>query len=249
MLSRTSLLNLYWKMERAIAPSLGYSQSVYEDVLRARVTSCLQWLDLGCGHEMLPPWRFEQARQLIQRSARVVGVDSDWLSLKKHGSIQLKVNADISALPFKDDSFDLITANMVVEHLDEPPLQFLEVKRVLRPAGLFIFHTPNARGYSTKLARLLPEGLKPTLIHMLQRRSPEDVFRAYYRANTEADIAGLAEATGFDTLEVQSITSSAEFALVPPLAALELLWIRLLRTKLLRCYRTNLIVTLRKRAA
>jgi len=233
-------------MERLIVPKLQYSQSVYEEVLGAAIKEEIRWLDLGCGHQVLPPWRFEQERKLIGRAGTVVGLDADWPSIEKHRSIRLRLVGGISMLPFRASTFDLVTANMVVEHLDNPELQFREVQRVLKPGGIFVFHTPNARGYPTLLARLLPESLKKSLIRVLQSRRGDDVFRTYYRANTEADISRLAGITGFDSPEIRLIVSSAELAVIPPFALLELLWIRVLLTKTFRRLRTNLIVILEK---
>ena len=247
MFSRKSLFNLYAKMERLVVPKLKYSQYVYEEVLTAVVGNNLKWLDLGCGHQVLPSWRCEQEKGLVEKAGLVVGIDADLPSVEKHRSIHLKAVGNISALPFKTSTFDLVTANMVVEHLDNPAVQFQEVSRVLKTGGLFIFHTPNARGYSTILARLLPEGLKPGLIRVLQGRPDEDVFKTRYRVNSETDIARLAETNAFETVKVRSIVTSAQFVVVPPLALLELLWIRLLLTKPFRQLRTNLIVTLKKR--
>jgi len=240
------MFDLYWKMERLIAPNLQYSQSAYEDVLGAVIQKEIKWLDLGCGHQVLPPWRFEQERRLVDRAGTVVGLDADSPSIEKHRSIRLRLVGGISILPFRESTFDLVTANMVVEHLDNPELQFREVQRVLRPGGIFVFHTPNARGYPTVLARLLPEGLKKFLIRVLQARRGDDVFRTYYRANTEAEIYRLAGVAGFALPEIRLIASSAELAVIPPLALFELLWIRVLLTRTFRHWRTNLIVTLKK---
>jgi len=246
MFSRKSLLNLYWKMQRALVPELKYSQYIYEEVLNKVVKDDIKWLDLGCGHQVLPAWRFDQEKRLIEKAGMVVGIDADLLSVGKHRSVHVKLVGNISALPFRDSSFDLITANMVVEHLDNPMLQFHEVSRVLKSGGIFVFHTPNASGYSTMLARLIPEGLKPALIRMLQGRPSEDVFRTFYRANSEADICRLTQSAGFSPLEIRLVASSAELAVIPPLAFLELLWIKLSLTKAFRGLRTNLIATVAK---
>jgi ubiquinone/menaquinone biosynthesis C-methylase UbiE len=235
-------------MERALVPELKYCQYIYEEVLNEVVTDDIKWLDLGCGHQVLPAWRLEQEKKLIEKAGMVVGIDADLPSVEKHRSVHVKLVGNISALPFRESSFDLVTANMVVEHLDNPVLQFQEVSRVLKSGGIFVFHTPNAWGYSTMLARLLPESLKLALIRVLQGRPSEDVFKTFYRANTEADINRVAVATGFDPREVRLVASSAELAIVPPLAFLELLWIKLLLTNAFRGLRTNLIVTLTKHA-
>jgi ubiquinone/menaquinone biosynthesis C-methylase UbiE len=248
MFSRKGLFNLYWKMQRVLVPKLKDCQYIYEEVLNAVVKDDIKWLDLGCGHQVLPPWRFDQEKKLVERAGMLVGIDADLPSVEKHRSVHLRLVGNISALPFRDCTFDLITANMVVEHLDNPVQQFQEVSRVLKPGGVFVFHTPNAGGYSTMLARILPEGVKLSLIRVLQGRPSADVFRTYYRANTEADIVRLAGVAGFDPLEIRLVASSAELAVIPPLAFLELLWIKLLLSKAFRRLRTNLIVTLAKQA-
>ena len=94
---------------------------------------------------------------------------------------------------------------MVVEHLNDPAVQFRDVWRILEPKGLFIFHTPNALSYTTMLARMVPEGMKGTLICLLDGRAGEDVFPAFYRANTRNRIADLARTTGFEVEEIKSL--------------------------------------------
>src|SRR5438132_245254 len=170
MPARKTLYKVYGKIQRLIVPSLKFCHQVYEEVLDTNVYEGIRWLDLGCGHQLLPSWRFQQETRLIGRAAMAVGIDADWHSLERHRSIRARVRGNIAALPFQKHSFDLITANMVVEHLDRPAQQFAEINRILRPGGLFIFHTPNALGYSTVLGRLLPERAKLFLIRVLEGR-------------------------------------------------------------------------------
>ena len=111
---------LYWKLESIIAPGLKYSQSIYEDVLNENCIDSDIWLDLGCGHHLLPKWRIEHEKELVSKAKVIVGIDYDHLSLTKHQTITNRVRGDISNLPFPDNTFDVITANMVFEHLDNP---------------------------------------------------------------------------------------------------------------------------------
>src|SRR5271169_4341154 len=223
---RTALLRAYWTVEQVIAPGLTYSQTQYEAFLARYVTSSTRWLDIGCGHQVLPDWRLQQERELVSRAAGVIGIDPDCNAIGKHKSISSIRLGTADSLPFPDASFDLVTANMVVEHLANPENAFREVARVLSENGTFLFHTPNARGYATMLARLLPHWACRHLALVFDGRSKQDVYRTYYRANSDARIRELATEV-FGGCDVVETCSTALFATVLPIAVLELCWIRL----------------------
>ena len=58
-------------------------------------------------------------------------------------------------MPFVDDSFDCVTLQEVVEHLENVPHLFREVHRVLKPGGSFILTTPNRLNLHSRLKYLL----------------------------------------------------------------------------------------------
>ena len=243
---RTRLFNIYWTLRGAIAPSLRYSQYWYEEALKRYVGPSVEWVEIGCGHAILPSWRANEERQLVKNCKAIFGIDYDLFSLKAHPNISKKLRGDVTKLPFRSEAFDLVTANMVVEHLDKPDEQFREISRILKPKGVFLFHTPNAYGYGVILSKLVPEWLKGKLIYLLEGREEQDVFPTHYKANTEAQVKALAKESGFEVLQLDLIATDAIFAMFPPLAALELLWIRLLMTQPFRSIRSNMIVALRK---
>ena len=243
---RRKLLSIYWKTRNVIAPTLVYSQQIYEQVLEQYVTSETDWLDLGCGHHLLPEWREKEERHLVRRCKRIIGIDSDMLSLQKHQTVPLRVRGNITWLPFNDASFDLVTANMVVEHLDNPAGQFAEVNRVLKPGGRFIFHTPNLHGYFSLMRRLVPNWLNKKLAKLVDGTDAEDIFPVQYKANTRKEIDELANAVGFNVVQRRMVVTDAIFSSVPPIMIFELLWIRTLMTEPLKPLRTNIIAILRK---
>lgn len=243
---RKTLFKIYWKMRGVIAPKLKHAQALYEEVLKEYVKPETTWLDLGCGHQVLPSWREEEEKRLVEKCRMIVGMDYDLPSLQKHRSISRRLKGDITNLPFADSSFDLVTANMVVEHLAAPDRQFQEVSRILKPGGIFIFHTPNALGYPSIMTRLAPDKIKDKLIYLLDGRQEEDVFEVHYKANTQKTIDSLARATGFEVEKIEMIVSDAVFAVVPPVALPELVSIRILMTRPFKSLRTNIIATLKK---
>jgi ubiquinone/menaquinone biosynthesis C-methylase UbiE len=249
LMLRRRCFQFYWRVKRIIAPQLPDAQSTYERRLHEHVAASERWLDIGCGHQVLQAWRGDAERGLIESARFVVGLDLEQEALKHHRSITRRVSGDLRALPFPDGAFDLVTANMVLEHLPEPLAQLREIERVLRPGGVFLALTPNLHGYQALLARCIPERFKAALVKLLQDRASEDVFPTYYRINTGAAIEQLAAASGFAHVAVNHITTEAQLIVMPPLVVLELLFIRLLMTNPLRRLRPNLIAVLQKGCA
>lgn len=52
------------------------------------------------------------------------------------------VYADMTSLPFPDDSFDVVVAGEVLEHIEEDGKAVAEAARVLRPGGVFVLSVP-----------------------------------------------------------------------------------------------------------
>lgn len=59
------------------------------------------------------------------------------------------VEADICQLPFKDNSFDVIFCNHVLEHIENDTKAMQELYRVMRPGGWGIFQVPQDLNRST----------------------------------------------------------------------------------------------------
>ena len=106
----------------------------------------LRVLDVGCGAGFL-------SNALAQnspggRKLEVHGLDISKDSLRvaaahdPTASVQY-VHGDAYKLPFPDRSFDVVTSMDFLEHVDDPELVIKEVSRVLKPEGLFFFHTFN----------------------------------------------------------------------------------------------------------
>lgn len=75
---------------------------------------------------------------------RCEGVDSSaeavrWCEEKGYGKVTL---GDVCKLPFPDQSFDLILATDVIEHVDDDIAALREVRRILKPGGRVLVTVP-----------------------------------------------------------------------------------------------------------
>jgi len=91
---------------------------------------------------------------LIKNGAKkVIGVDisSDAINYAKNVYKKQNLNfiqGDSINLPFRDESFDVITSFETIEHIKEYDKFLKECRRVLKNDGLFICSTPNKKVYS-----------------------------------------------------------------------------------------------------
>ena len=111
-------------------------------------------LDAGCGAGY-------GTALLAQRADSVCGVDFsyealEWASREYAGGKAAFGQADCSALPFRDDSFDLITAFEVIEHLPDWQGFLREARRVLTDSGQLLVSTPNRVYYQESRAEPNP---------------------------------------------------------------------------------------------
>lgn len=99
------------------------------------------------------------------------------------------VCGDVSALPFPDESFDLVTSVAAFEHFLDVPRVLEETHRVVRPGGLIwalvhLFSSPSG-GHNVSLSevplRTVPRGVDPW-DHLRQRRLPFHVPLNEWRA-------------------------------------------------------------------
>jgi len=98
----------------------------------------LDLLDVGCGPGTIT---CDLARAVAP--GRVVGVDASAEVLDQararaadDGLPVVFEVADLFALPFADDSFDVVHAHQVLQHVAEPVAALVEMRRVCRPGGL-----------------------------------------------------------------------------------------------------------------
>ncbi|KPL11309.1 hypothetical protein AMJ85_03910 [candidate division BRC1 bacterium SM23_51] len=129
-----SLENTYWWFQ-------GRKEIVFELLRRHTplVTDRLSVLDVGCGTGLV--------LEGLRPYARPVGIDFSRLAMGycvKRG-IERLVCGRVETLPFGDQTFDLLLALDLLEHIDDDAALLRELWRVCRPGGHVLISVPAYR--------------------------------------------------------------------------------------------------------
>ena len=134
-----------------------YSWPVVGSLYRRRMERCLEYLnhgdsvlEIGFGSGVALPY-------LTWKFSRVFGIDPESeIDAVENKRVHLR-NGTVLNLPYVDDSFDAVLAISVLEHLKPYELDTAcrEIRRVLKPAGQFVYGVPIERKLMVFAFRLL----------------------------------------------------------------------------------------------
>jgi SAM-dependent methyltransferase len=150
-----------------------------------------------------------------RRAGLVLGIDRD-PGIEENTLLDHAVRGDLSRLPFSDSTFHLVLAKYLLEHLDKPLEVLTEMRRVLRPGGHLVFHTPNRFHYVPIVATLTPHRFH--IWFNRRRGSHEHPFETFYRANDRRSVTRLALETGFRIRELELFEPKPAYLFFHPLA-------------------------------
>ncbi|HEV8257078.1 MAG TPA: class I SAM-dependent methyltransferase [Casimicrobiaceae bacterium] len=142
----------------------------------AKLVGGREVLDVACGAGY-------GSALLARQAQRVVGADISAETIDHAQAIYAAVpnlefrQADCAALPFPDASFDAVVSFETIEHIAAQEKFLDEVRRVLRPEGLFVLSSPNKLEYSDRRgcsnAYHVRELYRDELAAMLATRFPQ----------------------------------------------------------------------------
>jgi SAM-dependent methyltransferase len=149
----------YIRIDQQDQARAGENRGILRKIRALKPGQDMHILDVGCGTGSL--------LQALGAAgyAHVTGVELSGYAadIARKSTSAVVLTGDILDLPLAEGSFDVINATEVIEHLRDPRSFFERVRALLRPGGVFIYSTGNARGiYARVLGRrwpyLHPEG-------------------------------------------------------------------------------------------
>lgn len=182
-----------------------WDDDMFRDQILEQVAKETQLLDLGAGRGGKSQMNFRGS------VAFVAGVDPEEVVFENEFLDEARVQvAPHYLIPYKDESFDVIFSNSVVEHLTDPEKYFQEVHRVLRPGGVFLAKTPNRQHYVAWVAACTPHWFHE-FYNKLRGREEKDTFPTTYLCNDRKRVSKLAKKSELALSRFQIVEGRPEY--------------------------------------
>ena len=138
-----------------------YTDDVLKKFVKEKKNKYLNFLDAGCGDGEHLKWMENYSRNLYGSDYNLTRISR----AKNVRSAKLCI-ADLTDYPAKDNSFDFIFFNHVLEHIPNDVKALEEIYRITKPGGMVMIGVPNEGAFFWQLAYKLQPRSRETTDHV-----------------------------------------------------------------------------------
>ena len=231
-------------MDRKLYPQYedNWDDIIFREIIESHLKPEHHCLDYGAGRGKTSQMNFRGEVEFI------AGIDPDEVVHANPYLDEAKVlDLTTNRIPYDDNSFDVIFSGNVMEHIQDTNAVFREIKRVLKPGGIFLAKTPNKSHYIAAIARLTPLSFHK-FYNQLRGRQTSDTFPTLYRCNTRRDVKKYAKLNELHVKEIRLVEGRPEYLRISaPTYVAGFVYERLVNsTRILAAFRCVLIFILEK---
>ena len=192
-------------IDRNLYPSFADSWDIalFRQVVLDHLEPSHVLLDVGAGAGIQHQMDFKDRAKLV------CGVDPD-PRVSSNPFLHDGRIASAEQIPWPDNTFDIVVSNNVMEHLYDPETVFVEIYRVLKPSGIFLFKTPNSWHYATLISRCTPHRFHEWF-NRKRGRATDDIFPTCYKANSSRSIRRYCRSAGFTLRNIRYYEGRPEY--------------------------------------
>ena len=190
--------------------SRNWDDNLFRDRVLKRITKSSRVLDFGAGRGKLEQMNFKSLAGFIAG----IDVEKDVLENPHLDEAKL-LDLSTNRIPYDDESFDLVFADNVMEHVPNPAIVLREIYRVLKPGGIFLAKTPNKWHYVPMLARMTPLSFH-RYYNKLRSRAESDTFPTVYKCNTRSSVRHFAQMADLKIISIETIEGRPEYLRISP---------------------------------
>lgn|SRR5574344_1023267 len=161
------------------------------------------FLELGCGTGSM--WK--EHLELLKNSKKAIlsdfsqgMIETAKTHLGTYSNVDYKV-VDIQNIPYENESFDLVIANMMLYHVPDLQKGLSEVKRVLKQGGKFYCATYGVHGILEYVARLFnEENVINTMNQTFTLQNGYDTLKSFFSNVKKLEYIDSLEVTNIDDM-------------------------------------------------
>jgi len=162
-------------------------------------------LDVGCGcgigRQASYQWAIREQLSTNHDQSEYWGLEPDVGVTADAGLFDNYQHALMETAELPENHFDVAYSSMVMEHVADPPAFLAALSRCLKPGGVYLFATPNARSFVPWMTKLLHK-LKIDELALRLVRGAQEIEEYHYPVqflfNSPRQIARYASEYGFE---------------------------------------------------
>ena len=194
--------NVGWRPTLRLNWNYFLPSDYYEALVDQLVTESTSWLDVGGGRDVFPE-NPRLASQLAKRCKRLVGIDPSE-NILQNTFVHDRQQSLLEDSQFTE-KFDLVTARMVVEHVEVPHAFVEAISRHLKPTGIVVIFTVDFVSVISMVSRFTPLWFHHFVKKTLWGTAEEDTFPVVYKMNSRRQLNKLFCHAGFKELKFMSL--------------------------------------------
>lgn len=203
--------------EKYSTNKLGFGNWIFSHY---RINDGMKVLELGCGTGNI--WKghddlIQKCEQFILSDFSEGMLETAKANVQEHLNVQYHI-IDIQDIPFPDDSFDVVIANMMLYHVPNLEKGLSEVRRVLKKGGTFYCATYGEHGIVEYLSCLLKDyGVESSMNKTFTLQNGASLLAQYFSHVEKQEYPDSLAVTNLDDMVdyIYSLASMISLADVP----------------------------------